>query len=88
MTDDRTMEKWRQLAVHIGDNVHSMVNLPEYVGTKDETGYVLIFFNAMDPGGKSTLVSSCIDRPRLKKLLKAALTNLNLAVDIERGRKQ
>jgi hypothetical protein len=40
---DAIMEKWQQLAIVIGDSVFRTVNIPETVGSDDETGYVLMF---------------------------------------------
>jgi hypothetical protein len=68
---------WQQLAVQIGHEVRCRVNSPETIGTKDETGYVLMFFNADHHHGKSTLVSSETDRVQLKRLLKYALRHLD-----------
>jgi hypothetical protein len=71
-----TDEQWQQVAIEIGDCVYRTVNTAETVGTDDETGYILMFFNAKKHEGKSTLVSSSIDRATIKKLLKMALRQL------------
>jgi hypothetical protein len=39
-------ERWQQIAIHIGEQIRSSINTPEMIGTEDETGYVLMFFNA------------------------------------------
>jgi hypothetical protein len=85
---DRTMEKWKQLAIHIGEEVYRGVNTANYVGTDDETGYLLMFFNAKNHHGKSTLVSSEVDRAGLKRLLKEVLRNIDHATVIEQRRPQ
>jgi hypothetical protein len=60
-------EAWKQIAYHIGEEVRAKVNTPEMLGTDDETGYVLMFFNTRNHQGKSTLVSSETDRVQLKR---------------------
>jgi hypothetical protein len=77
MRDDRINAMWQQVAVQIGHQVRSAVNAPQMIGTKDETGYVLMFFNADHHEGKSTLVSSETDKAQLRKLLKFALGQLD-----------
>jgi hypothetical protein len=72
-----TDEMWKQLAHHIGEEVHNTVNTPAMMGTDDETGYVLMFFNARNHQGKSTLISSETNRVQLKRLLKHALQQLD-----------
>jgi hypothetical protein len=74
---DAIMEKWQQLAIVIGDSVFRTVNIPETVGSDDETGYVLMFFNTKNHQGKSTLISSAVNRADLKKLLKFALREID-----------
>ena len=71
------MEKWKLLAVEIGHSIFRAVNTPETVGGDDETGYVLMFFNAKNHHGKSTLISSAASRADLKKLLKFALREID-----------
>lgn len=70
-------ERWQQVAIEIGNGVYSSVNTKEMVGTDDETGYVLMFFNVKNHNGKSTLVSSAATRAELKKLLKNALREID-----------
>jgi hypothetical protein len=70
-------ERWEQIAIEIGDSVRNLVNTRDMIGTNDETGYVLMFFNTKNHAGKSTLVSSITDRTQLKKLLKTALRGLD-----------
>jgi hypothetical protein len=72
-----TNEMWKQLAHHIGEEVRNAVNTPEMIGTDDETGYVLMFFNTRNHQGRSTLISSEMDRVQLKRLLKYALQHLD-----------
>jgi hypothetical protein len=76
---DHTMERWKHLAIALGDDIYQAVNTKEYVGTEDETGYLLMFFNKKNHNGKATMVSSHTDRSGLKKLLKEALRNLDRA---------
>jgi hypothetical protein len=64
---------WQQVVRQIADSVYATVNTEETVGTNYETGYVLMFFNAKNHDGKSTLVTSETDINKLKKLFKAAL---------------
>jgi hypothetical protein len=77
MRDDQINTMWQQLATQIAHQVQCAVNTPQMFGTKDETGYVLMFFNADHHEGKSTLVSSETDKAQLKKLLKFALEQLD-----------
>ena len=71
-------EKWQQLAIELGNSIYRKVNLPYMVGTDDETGYILMFFNVKNHNGKSTLISSAADdKEGLRKLLKTALRNLD-----------
>jgi hypothetical protein len=49
---DAIMEKWQQIAIEIGDSVFRTVNTAETVGSDDETGYVLMFFNTKHHQGK------------------------------------
>ena len=61
-------EKWQQLAIELGNSIYEQVNLPYMVGTDDETGYILMFFNVKNHNGKSTLISSAADdKERAKK---------------------
>jgi hypothetical protein len=68
---------WQQVAIQIGHQVRCAVNTPQMIGTKDETGYVLMFSNADHHDGKSTLLSSETDKAKLRKLLKFALDQLD-----------
>ena len=77
MTDNTISEKWKQLAIEIGQQIRATVNTAEMIGTSNETGYVLMFFNAQGHKGKSTLVSSCTDKSELKKLLEFALRSID-----------
>ncbi len=70
-------EQWQQMAVEIGHCIRSLVNTPSMIGTDDETGYVLMFFNVAHHEGKSTLVSSATDLKELKLLLETALRGLD-----------
>lgn len=70
-------EQWQQIALEIGEGVYRTVNTPSTIGGDDETGYILMFFNAKHHDGQSTLVSSNVDRKQLKKLLKHALGSLD-----------
>ena len=83
MTEGEVELMWQQVAIQIGHNIRSTVNTPEMIGTDDETGYILMFFNVASHDGKSTLISSETDLKQLKKLLKTALRKLNRAVTIE-----
>lgn len=74
---DATHEKWKQIAVEIGHRVQGAVNTAATFGTRDETGYILMFFNAQTHSDKSTLVSSCTDKEELKRLLEAAISGLD-----------
>jgi len=76
------MERWKQIAVEIGHSILNMVNSPEDIGTKNETGYALMFFNAQNHRGKSTFVSSETNPDALKQLLKTVLENLEKAEHI------
>lgn len=71
------MRQWQQVAIALGDSIYRSVNSPDMVGTDDETGYVLMFFNVKKHGGKSTLVSTATNKSDLKKLLKSALDELD-----------
>ena len=71
------MEQWHQIAVEIGNDIFRLVNSDETVGTDDETGYILMFFNARNHDGKATLVASEISKPELKKILKTTLRALD-----------
>ena len=74
---DRTMAKWQQRVLTIGDSVWNAVNLPEFEGTSSETGYILIFFNAgRAEGTVDTMVSSDVDPQRLEQILKGLLKKL------------
>ena len=75
MTDFTVM--WQQFAKHIADSVYASVNTKQMVGTDDETGYLLMFFNAKHHNGKSTMITSETDRHKLKTLLKVALKELD-----------
>lgn len=77
MSDKSINEQWYGVALEIGDSVYRTVNTPEMVGGDDETGYILMFFNKKKHQGKSTLVSSSVDRAGLKKLLKGAIRELD-----------
>jgi hypothetical protein len=77
MIDEKTAQQWQQIAIEIGHGVFSTINTPSTVGGDDETGYVLMFFNAKNHDGKSTLVSSVTNRADLKKLLKRALREID-----------
>jgi len=70
-------ERWQQLAIELGDRIYQTMNTAKMVGTKDETGYCLMFFNAANHRGRSTLVSSTTDRAELKRLLQFAIDNLD-----------
>lgn len=70
-------EVWQQIAVDIGHKVRSMVNTPDTIGGDDETGYVLMFFNAKHHDGKSTIVSSAASPAELKQLLRYALSQID-----------
>lgn len=74
---DHIDEKWQQIAIELGDSIYHRVNAPEYVGGDDETGYILMFFNEKNHKGKSTMVSSTVNRAGLKKLLKTALREID-----------
>jgi hypothetical protein len=76
-TMSATQEQWKQIAIEIGHEVHSLVNLPNTIGTDDETGYILMFFNARNHNGKSTMISSTTDKVGLKKLLLRAMRELD-----------
>lgn len=71
------MEKWQQIAIELGNGIYRSVNTPDMVGTDEETGYVLMFFNVKNHAGKSTLVSTNTDKLQLKRLLKNALRELD-----------
>lgn len=77
MEDKSIDEQWQMVSLQIGDNVYRTVNTPEMVGGDDETGYILMFFNTKNHQGKSTLVSSSVDRAGLKKLLEGAIRELD-----------
>ena len=70
-------EIWQQLAIELGNSIYRQVNTQEMVGTDDETGYVLMFFNTKNHKGRSTMISSTTNRADVKKLLKTALQNLD-----------
>jgi hypothetical protein len=74
-TDEQIKAQWEQVAIEIGDSVYRAVNTPETVGTDDETGYLLMFFNRKNHRGQSTMVST-VSRAETKKLLKTAILNL------------
>ena len=74
---EHVQERWQQLAIDIGETVYRLVNIPSFVGTDDETGYVLMFFNVKNHDGKSTLISSTVDKAELTKLLERAICELN-----------
>ena len=63
--------------MHVGDQVRSAVNTPAQIGTEDETGYILMFFNRERHEGKSTFISSETDRTSLKRLLQFAIDALD-----------
>jgi hypothetical protein len=75
--DEEISARWQQVSIEIGHQIRCMVNTPAMIGGKDETGYVLMFFNVKNHNGKSTLVSSATDKNELRKLLQCALDNLN-----------
>jgi hypothetical protein len=68
---------WQQIAIEIGHQVRAIVNGSNTIGTEDETGYVLMFFNAQNHEGRSTIVSSCTDVSDLKKLFNYALSKID-----------
>jgi hypothetical protein len=70
-------EMWLQVARQIADNVYATVNTKEMVGTNDETGYLLMFFNAKHHDGKATVVTSETDVAKLKKLLINTLNEID-----------
>jgi hypothetical protein len=43
----------------------------------DETGYLLMFFNAKNHNGKSTMITSETDVHKIKALLKVALKEVD-----------
>jgi hypothetical protein len=72
--DERLKEQWKSVAIEIHNRVVNLVNMPEHMGTEDETGVVLMFFNARNHQGQSTMVTSDIkDRASIKLILKNAL---------------
>jgi hypothetical protein len=90
MRDEEVQASWQQLAVEIGHQVRAIVNTPHTIGTEDETGYVLMFFNAQNHEGRSTVVSSCTDVSELRKLLAYASSHIDgpKAKIVKRGTKQ
>ena len=81
-------ELWQEVAIGLGNQIYQSVNTADMVGTDDETGYILMFFNTRNHGGKTTLVSSTTNRVELKKLLKTALRELDgpKAKIVDRGK--
>ena len=74
--DARIAAQWKQVALEIGNDVFQRVNTSETVGTDDETGYLLMFFNQKDHGGYSTMLSTA-NRAATKKLLKTVIRELD-----------
>lgn len=70
---DSIAAKWEHIAHALLQQVYGAVNLPEFIGTGDETGCLILFFNADHHEGKSTLVSTENDRSGIEKLLRGAL---------------
>ena len=83
---DHVAEQWQSLAIAIGDSVFKVVNSSATVGTDDETGYILMFFNKVRHNGRSTIVSSATDKADIKKLLKEELRTIDRAAIVESGR--
>lgn len=65
-------EKWQFLAMELLHQVYSQVNTREMIGTDEETGVGLMFFNVKKHDGKSTFLCTEADVPAIKKLLKTA----------------
>ena len=74
--DEIISAQWQQIAIELGDKIYRTVNTPEYVGTDDETGYLLMFFNQKNHKGQSTIISTA-DRAATKKLLKKAMREID-----------
>jgi hypothetical protein len=88
MRHEETMARWQQLATTIGEGVRRLLNTPAMIGTKDETGYLLMIFNADHHEGRSTVVCTETDPDKLRKLLQTVLDNMDKAKFIAPEAKQ
>lgn len=83
MTDEQIAAMWQQQAMELLARVRSAVNLPSWIGTDDETGVVLMFFNTRNHRGKSTLVATETSARDLRLLLRTAAVKLSQARIVE-----
>ena len=76
-SQERLGAAWQQIALELGNSVHRAVNTADMIGTDNETGYALLFFNAKNHNGKATLISSASNPGEIEKILKYTLRHIN-----------
>jgi hypothetical protein len=83
MTDEQVNAAWLHTAMFLLEQVRAAVNLPAFIGTDEETGVAVLFFNTKNHRGKSTLVSTETSAHELRLLLRTAAAGVNQAHIVE-----
>jgi hypothetical protein len=83
------MIDWQKLrqdaAIIIGDDIYRKINAPDWAGTSNETGYILMLFNVQNHNGKASFLAyPDISRDEIKQLLQHVLDKLDNIEVVER----